>query len=90
MEEYRKHDKPAAASAVEQQDVAMNAWQMMVADFDAEMGDGKETFTQKPTLQSIQEEYAIYVLGATPGSTFDTLGFWKVRFLHFHRNIYSH
>lgn len=92
MEEYRERDTPTTTSAAEQDDVPVDAWQMMVADFDAEMADGKETFSRKPAQQqSVQEEYSIYVMGAlSAGSTFDTLGFWKVRFLQIHRNIYSH
>jgi hypothetical protein len=91
MGKYREHDKPTATSAAEHQDVAMNAWQIIVADLDAEMADGKETFARNPTQQSVQEEYSIYVMGAlSAGSTFDTLGFWKVRFLRIDHNIYSH
>jgi hypothetical protein len=87
MEEYRE-DKPTATSAVKQQ-VVMDGWQIIAAGFDAEMADGKETFTRKPTQQSVQDEYTIYAMGAlSAGSTSDTLGFWKVRFLQFHPNIY--
>ena len=47
---------------------------------DADIADGKATFGQKPTQQSVQEEYSIYVMGAlSAGSTVDTLGFWKVK-----------
>ena len=82
MEEYREQNLPAATSATEHQDIVMDAWQMIVADFDAEIADGKETFGQKPTQQSVQEEYSIYVMGSlSAGSTVDTLGFWKVRYL---------
>lgn len=82
MEEYREYDKPIATSTPEDKDVVMDAWQKIVADFDAEMADGKETFTRKPTQQSVKEEYSTYVMGAlSAGSTFDTLGFWKVGFL---------
>jgi hypothetical protein len=82
MEEYREQNMPEATSATEHQDVVMDAWQMIVADFDAEMADGKVTFGQKPTQQSVQDEYSIYVMGAlSAGSTVDTLGFWKVRYL---------
>lgn len=81
MEQYREQGKPAAASAAEHLDVTMNSWQMIVADFDREMADGKETFTRKPTQQNVQEEYSTYVMGAlSAGSTFDTLGFWRVSF----------
>ena len=80
MGEYRDQDMPAAALATERSDVVMNAWQRMVADFDAEIADGKATFGQKQTEQSVQEEYLIYVMGAlSAGSTVDTLGFWKVK-----------
>ena len=80
MEEYREQNMPTATSTIEHQDVVMDAWQMIVADFDAEIADGKETFGQKPTQQSVKEEYSIYVMGAlSAGSTVDTLGFWKVR-----------
>ena len=82
MEEYREQHKPTAASAAEDQDVVLNSWQLAMADFDREMADGKETFTQKPIQQSVKDEYSIYVVGAlSAGSTFDTLGFWKVKFL---------
>ena len=88
MQKYREQDKPTPTSPAEHQDVPMNAWQMMVAGFDTEMADGKETFTRNPTQQSVQEEYSIYVMGAlSAGSTFDTLGFWKVCF-KFHCNVY--
>jgi hAT family C-terminal dimerisation region len=79
MEEYRERGNPIATSAAEHQDVAMDAWQMMIATYDAELADGKETFTRN-TQQSVKEEYATYVMGALSGdSVFDTLGFWKVR-----------
>ena len=88
MEEYREQGKPAATSAAEHQDVVMNSWQMIVADFDREMADGKDTFTRKSTQQSVQEEYSTYVMGAlSAGSTFDTLGFWRVNLLQIHSNI---
>jgi hypothetical protein len=87
MEDYRQRILPAATSIVEKQDIEMDAWQRMVAHFDAEISDGKETFGRKPTQQSVQEEYSIYVMGAlSAGSTVDTLGFWKVSFLQNHRN----
>ena len=87
MEDYRQRYMPAATSVVEKQDVQMDAWQKMVADFDAEIADSKETFGWKLTQQSVQEEYSIYVMGAlSAGSTVDTLGFWKVRFLQIHHN----
>jgi hypothetical protein len=35
---------PAVTSVIERQDVVMDAWQMIVADFDTKMADGKETF----------------------------------------------
>ena len=90
MREYQEQYTPTAMSVAEHQDVAMNAWQMIVADFDAEMADGKETFAQNPSQQSVQE-YSIYVMGTlSDGSNFDTLGFWKVRFLQSHHNIYSY
>lgn len=80
MGEYRDQDTPAAALATERSDVMMNAWQRMVAEFDADIADGKETFGLKPTEQSVEEEYSIYVMGAlSAGSTVDTLGFWKVK-----------
>ena len=80
MGEYRDQDIPAAALATERSSVVMNAWQRMVADFDADIADGKAMFWQKPTQQSVQEEYSIYVMGAlSAGSTVDTLGFWKVK-----------
>ena len=88
MQKYREQDKPTPTSPAEHQDVPMNAWQMMVAGFDAEIADGKETFTRNPTQQSVQEEYSIYVMGALSArSTFNTLGFWKVCF-KFHCNVY--
>ena len=73
---------PVATLATEHQEVVMDAWQRIIADFDAEMADGNETFGRNPTQQSVQEEYSIYVMGAlSAGSTVDTLGFWKVRYL---------
>ena len=91
MDEYRELDKPTATSAAEQQHVVLDAWQMIVADFDAEMADGKETFTQNPTQQSVEDEYRIYTAGAlSAGSTVGTLGFWTVRCLLFCYNIYSY
>jgi hAT family C-terminal dimerisation region len=74
---------PAVTSVIGCQDVVMDAWQMIVADFDTKMADGKETFGQNPTQQSVKEEYFIYVIGAlSAGSMVDTLGFWKVRIYH--------
>src|SRR6266446_7151098 len=91
MKEYRERDKPTATSAEDHQGVVLNSWQKIVAEFDAEMADGKETFNRNPTPQTVKDEYAIYVMSAlSAGSTFDTLGFWKVRFLHIHRDDYSH
>jgi hypothetical protein len=87
MDEYRERDMPAAASAAEHQDVVKSSWQMIIDGFDAEIADGKETFSRKPTEQSVQKEYSIYAMGAlSAGSTSDTLGFWKVRFLQNDRN----
>jgi hypothetical protein len=80
MEEYQQRKMPAVTSVIERQDVVMDAWQMIVADFDAEMADGKETFGRNPTQQSVKEEYSIYIMGAlSAGSMVNTLGFWKVR-----------
>jgi hypothetical protein len=80
MEEYQEQYKPTATSAAEHQEVVMDAWQRIVADFDAEMADGKATSSRKPIQQSVAEEYSTYVMGAlSAGSTFNTLGFWKVR-----------
>jgi hypothetical protein len=74
---------PAVTSVIERQDVVMDAWQMIVADFDAEMADGKETFGQNPIQQSVKEEYSIYIMDAlSTGSMVDTLRFWKVRIYH--------
>ena len=90
MEEYREQYKPTAMLAAEHQEVVMDAWQRIVADFDAEMADGKATFSRKPIQQSVVEEYSTYVMGAlSAGSTFDTLGFWKVR-IQICVNIYSY
>jgi hAT family C-terminal dimerisation region len=73
----------AVTSVIECQDVVMDAWQMIVADFDAEMADGKKTFGRNPTQQSVKEEYFIYIMSAlSAGSMVDTLGFWKVRIYH--------
>jgi hypothetical protein len=83
MEKYRQRKIPAVTSVIEHQDVVVDAWQMIIADFDAEMVDGKKTFGRNPTQQSVKEEYSIYVMGAlSAGSTVDTLGFWKVRIYH--------
>jgi hypothetical protein len=41
MEEYQQQKMPAVTSVIECQDVVMDAWQMIVADFNAEMADGK-------------------------------------------------
>jgi hypothetical protein len=80
MEEYREQYKPTAMSAAEHQKAVMDAWQRIVADFDAEMANGKATFSRKPIQQSVVEEYSTYVMGALSArSTFSTLGFWKVR-----------
>ena len=85
MEDYRQQYIPAATSVIEKKDVQMDAWQRMVADFDAEIADGQDTFGPKPTQQSVQEEYSTYVMGAlSAGSTVDTLGFWKVKNLLIH------
>ena len=83
---------PTTTSATEHQDAVMDAWQIIVANFDAEISDGKETFGRKAAQQSVEEEYSIYVMGAlSAGSTVDTLGFWKVSsFLQILRNICTH
>jgi hypothetical protein len=76
MEGYREQYKPTATSAAEHQEVVMDAWQQIIADFDAEMADGKATFSRKPIQQSVVEEYSTYVMGVLSArSTFDTLGF---------------
>lgn len=91
MEEYRELNKPTATTAAEQQDVILDAWQMIVADFDAEMADRKETFAQNPTQPSVDDEYNIYTSGAlSAGSIVGTLGFWMVRCLLFCYNIFSY
>jgi hypothetical protein len=92
MDEYREVGKPTTASANERQDVVLNGWQLCIANLDAELADGKDTFNRKPAQQSVQEEYTIYVSGAlSAGSTFDPMGFWKVRrFYKIYHNIYSH
>jgi hAT family C-terminal dimerisation region len=83
MEEYWQRKMPAVTSVIEHQDVVMDAWQMIVADFDAEMADGKEIFGRDPTQQGVKEEYSIYFMGAlSAGSMVDTLGFRKVRIYH--------
>lgn len=82
MEEYREQNKPTVTSAVEHQNVVLDAWEVIVAGFDLELADGKETFGRNTTQQSVQEEYSIYVTGAlSAGSTTDTLAFWKVSYL---------
>ena len=82
MEEYREQNKPTVTSAVEHQSVVMDAWQLIVADYDCKIGDGKETFGTNPTQHSVEKEYSTYVMGAlSAGTTSDTLGFWKVRYL---------
>ena len=70
MEEFQEQNKPVTTSAAEHQDVMMYAWQMIVADFDCEIADGKETFGQKPTQQSVQEEYSIYVMRSLLSPTY--------------------
>jgi hypothetical protein len=73
MEEYQEQYKPTTTSAAEHQDVVMNTWQIIVADFDAEMADEKATFSGKPIQQSIVEEDSTYVMDAlSAGSTLDT------------------
>ena len=73
MEEYRERDKPTATSAKEDEDVALNTWQLMLADFDADLADGQETFNQNAIQQSVQEEYSIYIMGAlSAGSTLES------------------
>lgn len=91
MDEYREKNMPAVTSATEHQDAEMDAWQIIVANFDREISDGKETFGRKVAQQSVEEEYSIFVMGAlSAGSTVDTLGFWKVSVLQSLYNIYSH
>ena len=76
MEEYREHEKPAVISAKENENLLINPWQIMIANFDAELSDGKATFNQKTTQQSVHEKYSIYVMVVlSAGSTSDTLGF---------------
>jgi hypothetical protein len=76
MEEYWEQYNPTATSAAEHQEVVMDAWQQIAADFDAEMVDGKATFSRKPIQQSVVEEYSTYVINAlSAGLTFNTLGF---------------
>ena len=38
MEEYQERDDPTALSVKEQEDNPLNAWQLMVAEFDAKLG----------------------------------------------------
>jgi hypothetical protein len=85
MVQYRKHDEYTAGSAAVPEETAMTSWQRIVADYDAELGDGLGTFTRQCTQQSVEEEYSMYAVGALSlGSNFDTLGFLKVRFLLIH------
>ena len=83
MVQYRECDKSTADSAAVPEVPAMTSWQKIVANYDAELGDGMGTFTRQPMQQSVQEEFSMYTVGASLGSNFDTLGFWKVRFLQF-------
>ena len=69
----------------------MNAWQLMVANFDAELADGKSTFNQNTIELDLLEEYSTYSMGAlSAGSISDTLGFWKVRLQNLPDHINSH
>lgn len=79
MEEYREHDS-IAVSATENQNIPVTAYQLAMAAFDRELADGKQTFNRNPRQQSVQQEYATYVMGALP--SFDILGFWKVRYFY--------
>lgn len=91
MEEYRELNKPTTTTATEQQDVILYAWQTIVANFNAKMVDEKENFSQKPTQQSVDDEYNIYTSGALSARlTVGTLGFWTVRCLLFCYNIFSY
>jgi hypothetical protein len=82
MEEYRERDTPTVMSATQSDPlsvVTLDGWQQFIADYEAELADGQATFNRNPTQQSVQEEYATYVMGAlSAGSTSDTLGFWRV------------
>ena len=64
MEEYWEQNKPTVTSAMEHQSVVMDAWQPIVADYDREIGDGKDTFGTNPTQHSVEKEYSTYVMGA--------------------------
>ena len=82
MEEYQEQNKSTVTSAVEHQNIVMDAWQLIVADYDREIGDCKETFGTNPTQHSVEKEYSTYIIGAlSTGTMSDTLGFWKVGYL---------
>jgi hypothetical protein len=62
---------------------AVNPWHDIVAGYDAELDDGKATFSREATVQqTVEEEYSTYVMGApSSGTTLDTLKFWQVSIL---------
>jgi hypothetical protein len=77
MAEY--HDSATSTMQSQSSAVTLDSWQQFIADYEAELGDGKATFNFNTGPQSIQEEYTTYVMGAlSAGSTSDTLGFWRV------------
>ena len=84
MGEYHEHDAPSTSIMPAQdadQSVTLNAWQDFIADYKAELGDGKATFGYKPQQQSVNKEYSTYVMGAlAAGSTSDALRFWRVSY----------
>lgn len=85
MEEYRAHE-PTATSAAGLHNIAMNPYQLAMANFERDLADGKQTFNRNPGQESVQQEYSTYVMNALPN--FDTLGFWRVRVLRHFQNSF--
>jgi hypothetical protein len=84
MESYRARKVPGGIAANTQvtteQPAVLNAWQNLIANFEAELNDGQATFTQETTVQqTVEQEFSTYVMGArSSGTTLDTLKFWQV------------
>jgi hypothetical protein len=85
MEKYRASDINSGSAAAEMQTSviqstsALDAWQDFIAEYEAELDDGKATFSQDTAVQqTVEQEYSTYVMGApSSGTMLDTLNFWQ-------------
>lgn len=76
MEKYRASSMDSGSTAEEMQisgiqsTSALDAWQEFFAKYEADLNDGKATFSHDTTVQqTVKQEYSTYVTGALSSGT---------------------